>query len=57
MKKMVYVVIGNGWSGVAGVYANKEAAKKAAKNCQLDARYEGSNEMFRVKEFEVKEEG
>lgn len=50
----VYVVVGSGWTRVAGVYANKADAEKAAEYEQWCAGCEGSCATFRVEEHELR---
>ena len=49
----VFVVIGNGWTGLVGVFSSREAAEKACKNAERCAGCEGSYESFCIKEMEV----
>lgn len=52
--KKVYVVIGNEYKGIYGVYTNKAEAEKAAEKASWCAEMEGSRAHYRVEEHEVK---
>lgn len=52
---MIYVVIGNGWTGVVGAFKDRKMAEEEKETYNWDASMRGSNERFYIKETELKE--